>query len=127
MIPVVFLYRMRRVDCPNAGKGGDNATSALARLEKDVLAHHPDIVTVSWGLNDTGSRKFKDKEFCEKMRSLADGKEVLLCDLPTIFKDAFKQDSDLIKKAICPDGVHLTAERNGSSRVAVSRNRRSPT
>ena len=41
----------------NAGKGGDNATSALDRLEKDVLAHHPDIVTVSFGLNDTGGRK----------------------------------------------------------------------
>ena len=33
----------------NAGKGGDNATSALDRLERDVLAHNPDIVTVSFG------------------------------------------------------------------------------
>ena len=41
----------------NAGKGGDNATSALERLQKDVLAHRPDIVTVSFGLNDTGGRK----------------------------------------------------------------------
>jgi len=59
-----------------------------------------------------GLDEYMDKEFCEKMRSLADGKEVLLCDLHTIFKDAFKQDPDLIKKIITPDGVHLTAEGN---------------
>jgi len=143
----------------NAGKGGDNATSALDRLQKDVLAHNPDIVTVSFGLNDTGGRKpekfkeslkqivktlkdadievilmtstpfnndrhgwskqfqdlggldeYMDREFCQKMRSLADGNEVLLCDLHTIFKNKFKQDSDLINKVISTDGVHLTAE-----------------
>jgi lysophospholipase L1-like esterase len=143
----------------NAGKGFDNATSALERLEKDVLAHNPDIVTVSFGLNDTGGRKpdqfkeslqqivkalqdadiqvvlmtstpfnndrhgwgtqfqdlggldeYMDREFCEKTRSLADGKEVLLCDLHTIFTEAFKQDGDLINKVISGDGVHLTDE-----------------
>jgi acyl-CoA thioesterase-1 len=152
---------LQRPTVINAGKGGDNATSALDRLEKDVLAHHPDIVTVSFGLNDTGGRKpdqfkeslkkivktlkdadiqvvlmtstpfnndrhgwgkgfeaeggldeYMDKEFCERMRSLADGKEVLLCDLHDIFKDEFKKDSDLINRVICPDGVHLTAEGN---------------
>lgn len=48
---------LERPSVINAGKGGDNATSALERLEKDVLAHMPDIVTVSFGLNDTGGRK----------------------------------------------------------------------
>lgn len=41
----------------NSGKGYDNATSALERIEKDVLAHRPTIVTISFGLNDTGGRK----------------------------------------------------------------------
>ena len=149
----------------NAGKGGDNATSALERIENDVLAHHPDIVTVSFGLNDTGGRKpdqfkeslltmikifkaadiqvvlmtstpfnnerhgwgkqfeadggldeYMDKEFCQKMRSLANGKEVLLIDLHAIFKDAFKKDTDLINKVISSDGVHLTTE--GYVRIA---------
>jgi len=152
---------LQRPTVINAGKGFDNATSALDRLEKDVLAHHPDIVTVSFGLNDTGTRKpdqFKDsleqiisrlqaadiqvvlltstpfnndrhgwaeafeaeggldeymnREFCDKMRSLANGKEVLLCDLHTIFSEAFKQDADLINKLISGDGVHPTAEGN---------------
>ncbi|MBT7068333.1 MAG: hypothetical protein HN919_18695 [Verrucomicrobia bacterium] len=148
---------LQRPTVINAGKGFDNATSALKRLQKDVLAHKPDIVTVSFGLNDTGGRKpdqfkeslqqiikvlqeadievvlmtstpfnndqhgwgkqfqelggldeYMDREFCERMRSLADGKEVLLCDLHAIFTKAFKRDADLINKVISEDGVHLT-------------------
>jgi lysophospholipase L1-like esterase len=155
----LIMPELQRPIVINAGKGGDNATSALDRLEKDVLAHHPDIVTVSFGLNDTGGRnpdqfkeslkkivktledadiqvvlmtstpfnndrhfwgeqfeaeggldEYMDKQFCEKMRSLADGKEVLLCDLHTIFQDEFKKDDDLINKVISTDGVHLTSE-----------------
>ncbi|MBT3201713.1 MAG: hypothetical protein HN350_17565 [Phycisphaerales bacterium] len=143
----------------NAGRGGDNATSALDRLKNDVLRHQPDIVTVSFGLNDTGGRKpdqfkasliemikrlkdakikiilmtstpfnnerhgwgkqfkdlggldeYMDKEFCAKMRSLADGKDVLLCDLHAIFKAQIKKNPDLINKVISSDGVHLTNE-----------------
>ena len=126
-----------------------------------MLAHHPDIVTVSFGLNDTGGRKpdqfkeslqkiikilkaadiqvvlmtstpfnndrhgwgkrkefqalggldeYMDREFCQKMRTLADGKGILLCDLHSIFKAKFRQDPSLINKVISPDGVHLTAE-----------------
>ena len=41
----------------NAGKGGDYAVAALKRLEKDVLSHKPDLVTISFGLNDAGLRK----------------------------------------------------------------------
>jgi lysophospholipase L1-like esterase len=147
----------------NAGKGGDNATAALDRLEKDVLSRHPDIVTVSFGLNDTGGLKpdqfkeslkkivqklkyadikvilvtstpfdnnrhgwgkqkqfqdlggldeYMDREFCEKMRSLAKANQIRLCDLHSIFKEAFKKDHELLGKVISGDGVHLTAEGN---------------
>ena len=150
---------LNRPQVINAGKGGDNATAALARIEKDVLAHKPDIVTVSFGLNDTGGRKpdqfkdslkniirslkdadiqvllmtstpfnnekhfwgkdfekdggldeYMDKQFCEKMRSLAHGKNVLICDLHSIFQAEIKKDPELINQVISADGVHLTAE-----------------
>lgn len=48
---------LRRPRVINAGKGGDNATAALNRLEKEVLAHKPNLVTISFGLNDVGLRK----------------------------------------------------------------------
>lgn len=143
----------------NAGKGGDYALAALKRLEKDVLTHKPDLVTISFGLNDTGLRKpdeykdslkrmirtlkaanievllltstpfnnqkhgwakkfeelggldeYMDKQYCDRMRSLADKNDILLCDLHAIFKNEFKKDADMINKLISGDGVHLTAE-----------------
>lgn len=36
----------------NAGISGHTTSDGLARLEQDVLRHHPDLVTISFGLND---------------------------------------------------------------------------
>lgn len=38
----------------NAGKNADITTLALARIGSDVLVHHPDLVTVMFGVNDAG-------------------------------------------------------------------------
>jgi len=43
----------RRVSVINSGKGGDNTTSAAERFETDVLAHHPDLVIIQFGINDS--------------------------------------------------------------------------
>jgi lysophospholipase L1-like esterase len=36
----------------NAGIGGDTATAALGRLERDVIRHQPDLVLVAFAAND---------------------------------------------------------------------------
>ncbi|MFA5204411.1 MAG: GDSL-type esterase/lipase family protein [Lentisphaeria bacterium] len=36
----------------NAGIGGNSAREAMARLDRDVLAHHPDIVLLEFGGNN---------------------------------------------------------------------------
>lgn len=36
----------------NAGISGHSTTDGIARLDRDVLAHKPDLVTISFGLND---------------------------------------------------------------------------
>ena len=36
----------------NAGVSGQSATGALALLERDVIRHQPDLVLISFGLND---------------------------------------------------------------------------
>jgi len=38
----------------NAGVNSDITTLALGRLERDVLSHEPDLVTVMFGVNDAG-------------------------------------------------------------------------
>jgi lysophospholipase L1-like esterase len=40
------------VEMINAGISGHTTVNALARIERDVLSHKPDLVTVMFGLND---------------------------------------------------------------------------
>ena len=42
------------VEVINAGLNGDITTVAIYRLERDVLQHEPDYVTVMFGVNDAG-------------------------------------------------------------------------
>jgi len=39
----------------NAGVGGETAAGGLGRLERDVIGHQPDLVTVGYGLNDSAA------------------------------------------------------------------------
>ena len=45
-------YPQADVTAVNAGISGNTTRHGLARIEKDVLAHKPDLVTVMFGLND---------------------------------------------------------------------------
>ena len=46
------LYPLVPVNLINAGICGDGSDHGLERLERDVLQYHPDLVVVSFGLND---------------------------------------------------------------------------
>jgi lysophospholipase L1-like esterase len=39
----------------NAGSSGDNTNDAVYRLQRDVLDHDPDLVTINFGVNDAFS------------------------------------------------------------------------
>lgn len=47
-----LLYPQTPVHIINAGISGDSAPGGLDRLERDVLVYNPDLVIVSYGLND---------------------------------------------------------------------------
>lgn len=47
-----LLYPKAQINIINAGIAGDNAQGGLKRLEQDVLQYKPDLVVVSFGLND---------------------------------------------------------------------------
>lgn len=49
---IAARYPDRAIRVVNAGIGGNKAPDMLARLERDVLAHRPDWVTVNVGIND---------------------------------------------------------------------------
>ena len=46
------LEKLLGVQVINAGVGGNTSQGGLARLEKDVLNHHPDAVVILFGTND---------------------------------------------------------------------------
>jgi len=50
------------VEVLNKGVGGDTSEQALARLERDVLAHEPDIVVILLGGNDPKGNAEKKAE-----------------------------------------------------------------
>lgn len=50
-----LLYPNVPVNVINAGISGGNAPHGLARLERDVIRHQPDLTVVCFGLNDSGN------------------------------------------------------------------------
>ena len=50
-----ILYPNVQVNIINAGVSGDSAHVGVKRLERDVLSMNPDLVVVSYGLNDSAS------------------------------------------------------------------------
>lgn len=49
---LAVLYPERKISLVNAGISGHKATDMSERFQRDVLAHHPDWVTISVGVND---------------------------------------------------------------------------
>ena len=50
---LALLYPQVQINIINSGISGDNAPGGLERLERDILRYHPDLVIVSYGLNDS--------------------------------------------------------------------------
>lgn len=51
---LAVLYPTVPVNIINGGISGGSAPHGLARLERDILIHHPDLTVVCFGLNDSG-------------------------------------------------------------------------
>ncbi len=51
---LAILYPKVQFNIINAGISGDSAPNGAKRLERDILPYKPDLVVVSYGLNDSG-------------------------------------------------------------------------
>jgi len=49
-----MMFPKAHVNVVNCGISGDNAPNGLSRLDRDILPFKPDLVIVSYGLNDSG-------------------------------------------------------------------------
>jgi lysophospholipase L1-like esterase len=76
------LYPKAQLSVHNAGISGDTTTGGLKRLERDVLAHKPHLVTIMFGMNDlVGTPVDTFKKNLREMiaRCQKSGAEVVLC------------------------------------------------
>lgn len=58
----------RTVNVVNAGVNGDVVTLAIKRLETDVLAYRPDVVTIMFGGNEAGFYRPQTNSFADTPR-----------------------------------------------------------
>lgn len=78
----------------NSGNSGDGTKEALARVDKDVLEHHPDIVIFCFELNDISYRDAVG--YGERVRRLFDKLKESGCTVIVM-------SSNMVNKYISPD------------------------
>ena len=63
----IWLYYMThfpnmRITCFNVGVGGDDVKQMTDRFDTDVLTKKPTVITITWGMNDTGYFEWNQKD-----------------------------------------------------------------
>lgn len=87
----LWLYYMTRFpDMPvtimNAGIGGEIAEQMYKRLETDVYAKKPTVVTLTFGMNDTGYFEFLQSDSAEKSKEKLERSYNALLQMDASFK-----------------------------------------
>ncbi len=82
----------------NAGSSGHTTVNALARIEKDVIAHKPHMVVVMFGMNDVTRVPLED--YADNMQSIVDrcqmvGAAVVLCTPNSVYDNEARPNSKL--------------------------------
>ncbi len=101
------------VEMINAGLSGHTTVNALARIERDVLRHKPDLVTVMYGLNDMtrvplAQYRSNLKEIVQKCRAI--GAEVVLATPNNVTNTDSRPTQKLIQ--YCDAVREVAAEMN---------------
>ena len=61
------------IEVINSGVGGENAAEGCKRLERDVLAFSPDLVTIAFGLNDAWGGKEGVEQYKSALSQMVSG------------------------------------------------------
>jgi lysophospholipase L1-like esterase len=127
----LMRYPERRVRFVNAGKGGDTASGAVLRLERDVFSRGATVVTVAFGVNDIGWGMKADAEhkqqYLEGIRTIIERCQarkvrVFICS-PAITAEApDKSESGFLQK-MTDEGMTL-ARSLGAGAIDLQRGMR---
>lgn len=102
------------VNVINAGIGGITAKDSLGRMEKQVLAHDPDLVIVAFGLNDVNGAL---EEYLSALRTIFERCNEK--DIETIFMTPNMLNTYVAEDTaeIYVDYAHTTAEMQNNGRM----------
>lgn len=107
----------------NAGCGGESLPGGLARLDRDVIRHQPDLVVIGYGLNDACGGLEKLGAFKsgldEIVRRVHDGTEAVLVLLTP--NRMASHDNDLVPARWKPDISLFTNTQNNGTLAAFAR------
>ena len=88
------IYPQAKIEMINAGISGHTTSQALARMDADVLRHHPQLVVVMFGMNDVVNNAtgvspeiFRANLAQIVKRARAQGGEVILMTPNSIYSD----------------------------------------
>ena len=102
------------VNVINAGIGGITAFDSLGRMEKQVLAHNPDLVIVSFGLNDVNGEL---DEYLDSLKTIF--KRCQERNIETIFMTPNMLNTNVVEETEerFYAYAHVTAELQNSGRM----------
>ncbi|QDV66631.1 Arylesterase precursor [Rosistilla carotiformis] len=101
------------IEMINAGISGHTTENALARIDRDVIAHQPDLVTVMFGLNDMTRvplEKYRENLKAIVQKCQAAGSEVVLATPNNVITTADRPTEKLIQ--YCDVIRHVGSELN---------------
>ena len=87
-IAIGKIYPKAQIQMINAGISGHTTSQGLARMEKDVIAHKPQLVVVMFGMNDvvrTEPKAFESNLRTIVTRARASGAVVVLCTPNSVY------------------------------------------
>lgn len=141
----LMRYPDRKVRFVNAGEGGDTASKCLGRLDRDVFANKPTVVTVALGINDIGwGTKADDahkKLYLDGIKSIiercrAHGARVYICspaitdEPPDRAENGYLQkmadEGMALAKSLGAETIDLSRGMRGAQRRAVAANEKEP-
>jgi lysophospholipase L1-like esterase len=84
------IYPRARLEMINAGISGNTSAAGLARIERDVLARHPQLVVVMFGMNDAAGAP--RELFAANLQAIVrrcreSGAEVVLCTPNNVYEN----------------------------------------
>lgn len=99
-IAIIQALPAAQVRVINAGISGNTTADGLARLERDVLSHKPNLVTISFGLNDMA--RLSETQFEENLTSLVEkcraaNAQVVLCTPNAVMETGHRPIAKLIQ------------------------------